>query len=88
MESITREKALEICKDYLEGKGVKPFEFQGGVVVDDLKDVGFIAYNAPREGWIIKYPRPHFEGICSGFAIVISKETGKIIFDGDACDEG
>ncbi len=86
MESITREKALEICKDYLEGKGVKPFEFQGGVVVDDLKDVGFIAYNAPREGWIIKYPRPNFEGLGSCLAIVISKEKGKIIFEGEAFD--
>jgi hypothetical protein len=57
--------------------------------VNELSEVRFDAYNAPRDNdWIIKYPRPIFEGLCSSYAILISKETGEIVYDGDACDEG
>lgn len=86
MEIISKEKALEIGKNYLAQKSIQP----SISVVQDLKDVRFGGYNAPKDAWIIFYSKPNFSGIGihSSYAILISKETGDVVFDGDACDEG
>ena len=86
MEIISKEKAWTIGKSYLAQKGIQP----STATVQDLKDVRFCGYNAPRDAWIIFFPNPNFPsiGFHSSYAILISKETGDVVFDGDACDEG
>lgn len=84
--AISKEKAWGIGKAYFEKRGIQPLAFE----VKDLRDVSFSGYNVPRDAWVIFYPNPKSlgMGIHSSYAILISKETGEIIFDGDANDEG
>jgi len=89
MEMISKEKAQEIGQAYFAKRGIKASESG----VKDLKDVRFCGYGRgadTKDAWIMFYPNPRFPGmgLHSSYAILISKETGDVVFDGDACDEG
>ena len=86
---ISKEKAWEIGKTYFDKRSIVPFVEE----VKDLKDVRFCGYGRgsdTKDAWIIFYPNPSFPGmgLHSSYAILISKETGDVVFDGDASDEG
>jgi hypothetical protein len=85
---ITKEQAWEIGKAYFQKRNIVPYDI--GIVPDaeNFKDAKICIYNAPSESWVIKYPNPHCKGLCSSYAILISKDAGEIVYDGDAHDEG
>ncbi len=85
---ISREKAIEIAREK-HGQGFQ-FSFVSHGVPANFSIYGNFPQN-PDDVWCVQggpsqqSVRP---GLFSSHAIVISKETGEILYDGEAGDEG
>ena len=85
--ALTEEDAQNIVNDYMEQQ--KPRS--GRYKITDSVPKNCNAYTLPQNDcWYVvcsSYQSPaHI--ICSSRIIAISKTTGEVIYDGDACDEG
>jgi len=84
---ISQEQAIEIAKQYCGGE-FKLFSIKHGVI--GYPGVYRLGMWAPDDVWCIScsYHPGKTTGLFSSRVIVIHKDTGKILYDGSACDEG
>ena len=84
---IAQEEAIKIAKDY-HGPAFEFYSITHGVPANCSLYGNFS--RAPDDVWCVlcsSHPGNH-NLLCSSRAIVISKNTGKILYDGSAHDEG
>ena len=91
-KEIPREQALRIANDYVKKYPERGLTFAQKIF--DFEEINFSKpqpYGVPSEeiskAWIA-YCEPNFSALQSSLIIVVSKETGEVIYSGSADDEG
>lgn len=84
---ITKEEAIAIAEK-LHGSKFKMHKVTHGVP-SNFALYGSFPKN-PDDVWCVSCSirSEKVNALASGYAVVISKETGNVLYDGSACDEG
>lgn len=91
-EAVSREQALEVVRDHLEATG------RARSSVTKVHSIGEIDWRPPmiygqdlEDCWIAYIERPQPEGgwmIGPSHVVLVSKDSGEVVYDGSAHDEG
>lgn len=81
---ITRAQAAEIVRALLRAEGRAD---TGPEITDGIPD-GCCVYNAPTNCWSARLSLGIHGLLCSSRLICISKDDGRVLYDGSAEDEG
>lgn len=87
---ITQEEAIKIAEKH-HGPGFDFFAISHGVsqISASMEYIANARKLRPDDVWcVLCSARPGQSGLFSSRAIVVSKETGEILYDGSADDEG
>jgi len=80
---VSRKKALGIARQ-VSAPPLQAFE------ITRSKPVNINLYNVPEDEpcWYVIVPNQGSPAIQSSHVVVISRRTGKVLYNGSACDEG
>jgi len=79
---ITRAEARRLAERYVLNR-----MFKGATVRDGAEAGGSIYGVRSEDTWVV-YKNPRVSALRSADVVVICKRTGRVLYEGSACDEG